>query len=125
MAKLSRWTKKAVHPFRHCKDSTWVRRGPQSFSTLLICSSSTARIFEIYRSRNEKAQLAALFTKPPAALRYSISFTKDIDELLEKAKNLGLEGLIGKRSSSMYEVGKRSGASVKIKLHLEQEFETA
>jgi bifunctional non-homologous end joining protein LigD len=69
-----------------------------------------------------KAQLAALFTKPPAALRYSISFTKDIDELLEKAKKLGLEGLIGKRSSSVYEVGKRSGAWVKIKLHLEQEF---
>ena len=47
-----------------------------------------------------KAQLAAFFTKPPATLRYSISFTKDIDELLEKAKNLGLEGLIGKRSGS-------------------------
>ena len=41
---------------------------------------------------------------------------------MEKAKNLGLEGLIGKRSGSRYEVGKRSGAWIKIKLHLEQEF---
>jgi bifunctional non-homologous end joining protein LigD len=59
---------------------------------------------------------------PSGAIRYSISFTKDIDELLGKAKDLGLEGLIGKRSGSRYEVGKRSGAWIKIKLHLEQEF---
>jgi bifunctional non-homologous end joining protein LigD len=69
-----------------------------------------------------KAQLAELLINPTGALRYSISFTKDIDELLGKAKDLGLEGLIGKRSGSRYEVGKRSGAWVKIKLHLEQEF---
>ena len=31
------------------------------------------------------------------------------------------EGLIGKRSGSRYEVGKRTGAWVKIKLNLEQE----
>jgi bifunctional non-homologous end joining protein LigD len=66
--------------------------------------------------------LAELFTETPAALRYSISFTKDIEELLEKARTLGLEGLIGKRSGSRYEAGKRSGEWVKIKLHLEQEF---
>jgi bifunctional non-homologous end joining protein LigD len=35
---------------------------------------------------------------------------------------LGLEGLIGKRSGSKYEVGRRTGAWIKIKLHLEQEF---
>ena len=66
--------------------------------------------------------MADLFTETPAALRYSISFTKDIEELLEKVRTLGLEGLIGKRSGSRYEAGKRSGAWIKIKLHLEQEF---
>jgi bifunctional non-homologous end joining protein LigD len=71
-----------------------------------------------------KAKLAELLINSADALRYSISFTKDIDELLGKAKDLGLEGLIGKRSGSRYEVGKRSGAWVKIKLHLEQEFVT-
>jgi bifunctional non-homologous end joining protein LigD len=55
-------------------------------------------------------------------IRYSISFTKDIKELLERAQTLDLEGLIGKRSGSRYEDGKRSGAWIKIKLHLEQEF---
>jgi bifunctional non-homologous end joining protein LigD len=69
-----------------------------------------------------KAKLAELLINPTGALRYSISFTKDIDELLGKAKDLGLEGLIGKRSGSRYKVGKRSGSWVKIKLHLEQEF---
>jgi bifunctional non-homologous end joining protein LigD len=62
--------------------------------------------------KERKAKLAELLINPIGALRYSISFTKDIDELLGKAKDLGLRGLIGKRS----------GAWVKIKLHLEQEF---
>src|SRR4029077_16883064 len=55
-------------------------------------------------------------------IRYSVSFTKEIPELLDQAHKLGLEGLIGKRSGSRYEPGKRSGAWIKIKLHQEQEF---
>jgi bifunctional non-homologous end joining protein LigD len=51
-----------------------------------------------------------------------VSFTKDIPELLDRARGLGLEGLIGKRKGSRYEAGKRTGAWVKIKLHQEQEF---
>jgi bifunctional non-homologous end joining protein LigD len=46
-------------------------------------------------------------------IRYSVSFTKDVEELLSKARELGLEGLIGKRSGSLYEAGKRTGAWVK------------
>ena len=69
-----------------------------------------------------KARLEELLKKPPGVVRYSVSFTKDIEELLEKARTLGFEGLIGKRSGSRYEAGKRSGAWIKIKIHLEQEF---
>lgn len=69
-----------------------------------------------------KAKLEEVLKKPPGVIRYSASFTKDIEELLAKARELGLEGLIGKRSGSRYEAGKRTGAWVKIKLHLEQEF---
>jgi hypothetical protein len=36
---------------------------------------------------------------------------------LDRARKLGLEGLIGKRSGSGYEAGRRTGAWVKIKLH--------
>jgi bifunctional non-homologous end joining protein LigD len=69
-----------------------------------------------------KAKLEELLKNTPGVLRYSASFTKDIPELLDQARSLGLEGLIGKRAGSRYEPGKRSGAWIKIKLHLEQEF---
>ena len=69
-----------------------------------------------------KAKLETLLKKPPGVIRYSASFTKNIEELLCRAQELGLEGLIGKRSGSRYEAGKRTGAWVKSKLHQEQEF---
>jgi bifunctional non-homologous end joining protein LigD len=47
-----------------------------------------------------KAKLEELLKKPPGILRYSSSFTKDIPELLDRARTLGLEGLIGKRGGS-------------------------
>jgi bifunctional non-homologous end joining protein LigD len=61
-----------------------------------------------------KAKLEELLKKPPGLIRYSVSFTKDIKELLGRAQKLGLEGLIGKRAGSRYEAGKRSGAWVKL-----------
>ena len=69
-----------------------------------------------------KAKLEELLKKPPGVIRYSVSFTKDIPELLDRARKLGLEGLIGKRGGSRYEAGKRTGAWIKVKLHQEQEF---
>src|SRR3984893_8086617 len=69
-----------------------------------------------------KAKLEDLLEKPPGVIRYSVSFTKKIEELLSRVRGLGLEGLIGKRTNSRYEAGKRTGAWVKIKLHKEQEF---
>jgi bifunctional non-homologous end joining protein LigD len=69
-----------------------------------------------------KAKLETLLKKPPGVLRYSVSFTNRIQELLTRAQELGLEGLVDKRSGSRYEAGKRSGAWVKIKLYQEQEF---
>jgi bifunctional non-homologous end joining protein LigD len=69
-----------------------------------------------------KAKLEELLKKPSGVIRYSVSFTKDIPELLERVRTLGLEGLIAKRAGSRYEAGKRTGAWVKVKLHLEQEF---
>jgi bifunctional non-homologous end joining protein LigD len=69
-----------------------------------------------------KAKLEGLLKKPPGVIRYSVSFTNKIEELLSRAQELGIEGLIGKRSTSRYEAGKRSGVWVKIKLYQEQEF---
>jgi bifunctional non-homologous end joining protein LigD len=61
-----------------------------------------------------KAMLEELLKNPPGVIRYSVSFTRDISELLNRTRKLGLEGLIGKRSGSRYEAGKRSGAWVKV-----------
>jgi bifunctional non-homologous end joining protein LigD len=61
-----------------------------------------------------KAKLEALLKKPPGVIRYSASFKKNIEELLSRVRELGLEGLIGKRTNSRYEAGKRTGAWVKI-----------
>ncbi len=63
-----------------------------------------------------KAKLAALLKNPPPAIRYSASFTQNIDQLLSRVRELSLEGLIGKRAGSKYD-SKRSGAWIKIKLY--------
>ena len=65
-----------------------------------------------------KAKLEALLKKPPGLIRYSVSFT-DVQELLSRTRDMGLEGLIGKRRGSKYEPGKRRGAWIKLKLHQE------
>jgi ATP-dependent DNA ligase len=45
-----------------------------------------------------KTQLEELLKKPPGVIRYSVSFTKDIEELLGRTRELGLEGLFGNAS---------------------------
>ena len=68
-----------------------------------------------------KAKLAALLKTPPAAIRYSASFTENIDQLLTKVRDLGLEGLVGKRAVSKYD-SRRSGAWIKLKLYRQDSF---
>jgi bifunctional non-homologous end joining protein LigD len=69
-----------------------------------------------------KATLQRLLEKPPGVIRYSATLGNNAKDLLKEARKLGLEGLIGKRAKSSYEVGTRSGAWIKIKLFHEQEF---
>ncbi len=68
-----------------------------------------------------KAKLAVLLKNPSPSIRYSASFTENIDELLSKVRELSLEGLIGKRAGSKYD-SKRSGAWIKIKLYQQASF---
>jgi bifunctional non-homologous end joining protein LigD len=55
-------------------------------------------------------------------LRFSEGLDGDGKMLLEEARKLELEGLIGKRLGSVYESGRRTGAWIKLKTHHEQEF---
>jgi len=57
-----------------------------------------------------------------AAIRYSGAIGGDAKQLLEEVKRRGLEGIIGKQPSSVYESGRRSGAWIKLKCVSEQEF---
>ncbi len=43
-------------------------------------------------------------------------------EVLEAVRKLGLEGVVGKRIDSIYEPGERSGAWIKHRANMEQEF---
>ncbi|HEY1082799.1 MAG TPA: non-homologous end-joining DNA ligase [Prosthecobacter sp.] len=67
-----------------------------------------------------KEALKALLGKSET-VRYSASLTGEVGDLLTQVKKLGLEGLIGKRQDSRYEVGRRSGQWIKLKLGAEQE----
>ena len=71
---------------------------------------------------DRKARLEELLRKPPDVIRFSASLGRNAAKLLKQALRLGLEGLIGKRTDSVYEPGRRSGAWIKLKLNLEQEF---
>jgi bifunctional non-homologous end joining protein LigD len=55
-------------------------------------------------------------------IRYSGAIGGDAKRLLEEVKRRGLEGIIGKQRSSVYEPGRRSGAWIKLKCVNEQEF---
>ncbi len=70
-----------------------------------------------------QAMLARLLKKPKFPLQLSPWFD-DVEpaQLLQSAREQGLEGIIAKRRGSVYESGKRTGAWLKCKVHGEQEF---
>jgi bifunctional non-homologous end joining protein LigD len=69
-----------------------------------------------------KEKLSKLLKDAPGVIRFSASLGEHADKLLGRARELGLEGLIGKRRDSFYEAGRRSGNWIKLKLQKEQEF---
>jgi bifunctional non-homologous end joining protein LigD len=71
---------------------------------------------------SRRDRLHQLFRKQKGTLQLSQVLEGDPADLLKQAHKLGLEGLIGKREGSLYEAGKRTGAWIKLKTHLEQEF---
>jgi bifunctional non-homologous end joining protein LigD len=66
--------------------------------------------------------LAQVLEKAPENIRLSDELRGTKDELLRVAREFGLEGLIAKRKTSVYESGRRTGAWVKFKITQSQEF---
>ncbi len=69
-----------------------------------------------------KEKLAAMLEEEEEVLRYSAGLTGGVDEMLQQIRARGMEGLIGKRSDSLYQPGARNGDWVKLKCVNEQEF---
>jgi DNA ligase D-like protein (predicted ligase) len=66
--------------------------------------------------------LARMLPKPEDPLRLSPLLQAPTGQILEAVRKLGLEGVIGKRVGSIYEPGERSGAWIKHRANMEQEF---
>ena len=66
--------------------------------------------------------LQDLFSAPKDPLRLSPLLQAPSEQILEAVRKLGLEGVVGKRTDSGYEPGERSGAWIKLRANLEQEF---
>ena len=66
--------------------------------------------------------LEGLISPKLESIRFSPTLTGSPPLLLKRVRELGLEGLVGKRRGSRYEPGKRSGAWIKYKLHQEGDF---
>jgi bifunctional non-homologous end joining protein LigD len=69
-----------------------------------------------------KSMLESILPERNSIIRYSAALGENANSLLQQARKLGLEGLIGKKKDSTYEVGVRSGKWIKLKLLREQEF---
>ena len=75
--------------------------------------------FSIERRRE---LLANVLPAPEDPLRLSPLLRAPSGQVLEAVRKLGLEGVVGKRIDSTYEPGERSGAWIKLRTNLEQEF---
>ena len=69
-----------------------------------------------------RAVLEILLAGAVQALRVSPLLQATAEQILEEVRRLGLEGVVGKRLDSRYEPGERSGAWIKLRVNLEQEF---
>jgi ATP-dependent DNA ligase len=84
----------------------------------------------IHRGRNvlhlpledRRKLLADSLVKVAYPVLRTVPFDAKPSELIRAAKKIELEGIIAKRKGSVYESGRRSGASVKYKINRSQEF---
>ena len=69
-----------------------------------------------------RALVHSMFSASKGPLRLSPLLRAPSGQVLEAGRKLGLEGVVGKRVDSIYQPGERSGAWIKLRTNLQQEF---
>ena len=79
---------------------------------------------DLHRAPIERRRelLNELLATPADPLRLSPLLNAPAGHILEAVRKLGLEGVVGKRTGSLYEPGERSGAWIKLRTNRQQEF---
>jgi bifunctional non-homologous end joining protein LigD len=112
-----------IQPRIHTKDANSIAKMAQKNPVhLLVFDLLYLNGFDLRRvPLIERKRLLEKIVKPFALLRVSEHFDSGGEELLEAARQSGLEGLIAKSVNSVYE-SRRSPNWLKLKLTFEQEF---
>jgi ATP-dependent DNA ligase len=71
---------------------------------------------------SERRQTLSSLKIADARIKIADFFEVSSEDLVRAAREQHLEGIVGKRKDSRYEPGKRSGAWIKYRLNLGQEF---
>src|SRR5436305_1365771 len=87
---------------------------------LLILGGLDMR-FEALERRRELLKTKVL-SKLHEPIRYSPDLDATVPDLIRSVREQGLEGLVAKRRTSVYESGQRSGAWLKMRVNRGQEF---
>src|SRR5437660_6333185 len=69
-----------------------------------------------------KSVLGSVWGDAGDTIRFSVAIISGSKGLLDEVKHRGLEGIVGKQRTSVYEPGRRSGAWIKLKCANKQEF---
>jgi bifunctional non-homologous end joining protein LigD len=95
------------------------RRAPTVFFAfdLLYCDGYDLR----QATLTDRRKVLSEILKPSERLRYSESFSEDAETILEAARAAGLEGVVAKRATSLYQ-SRRSRDWLKIKLTGSEDF---
>jgi len=97
------------------------RKAPLRFYVFDLLQLNGKSLLEL-PVEQRKQVLAKVCESVADPIRYSGEISGDVKSVLAEVKRRGLEGLIGKQRDSKYEVGRRSGAWIKLKSVNEQEF---
>ena len=114
------WIRKGDLPFRFCK-TTCLGALPVYFYAFDLLNRNGEPLVTVPIERRREL-LGRMLPTPEDPLRLSPLLQAPTGQILEAVRKLGLEGVVGKRIDSIYEPGERSGAWIKLRANMEQEF---